>query len=141
MLLVQVFAHRRVPHSMANLMSNTNSHRQYAAATAAPGHAPVTPLVSQQPPSFSTGKAACRSPVKPLPPQQQQQQDVQQPRQPLHHAHHTAYAFVAPNWEPLVGCSKQHLRVEKEVGMCHNGLHSLTVQGIWPMCVVTMHTE
>lgn len=40
-----------------------------------------------------------------------------QPATPQQHTlqHSTAYTFVAPSWEPLVGRSKQHQRVEKEV--------------------------
>lgn len=38
-------------------------------------------------------------------------------QQVLQHVLHneTAYTFVAPNWEPLIGRSRQHQRVEKEV--------------------------
>jgi len=37
----------------------------------------------------------------------------QQHQQRIHHE--TAYTFVAPNWEPLVGRSRQHMRMEKDV--------------------------
>jgi len=37
----------------------------------------------------------------------------QQHQQRIHHE--TAYTFVAPNWEPLVGPSRQHMRMEKDV--------------------------
>jgi hypothetical protein len=50
---------------------------------------------------------------------QQQQQDPAPEQVPGHHRNHcvprTAYTFMAPNWEPLVGRSHHHIRVEKEV--------------------------
>jgi len=27
----------------------------------------------------------------------------------------SAYTFQAPSWDPLVGCSRQHMRIEKHV--------------------------
>lgn len=55
---------------------------------------------------------------------------LQQPSAPTssaegqHHHHHghtvksAPYHLLAPNWDPLVGRSRQHLRVQKEVRCC-----------------------
>ena len=48
---------------------------------------------------------------------QQHDQQKKQTRNPSASLlqHETAFSFVAPNWQPLVGHSRQHQRVEKDV--------------------------
>lgn len=60
--------------------------------------------------SLPLGRHAVDTPDTPTP---KKQMPAKQPQQALHHE--TAYTFVAPNWEPLVGRSRQHQRVEKDV--------------------------
>jgi hypothetical protein len=48
----------------------------------------------------------------------------------------TAYTFVAPNWEPLIGRSRQHQRVEREVRGCQScvGVAQVIQQNIRRSC-------
>lgn len=66
-------------------------------------------------PSIDTPQAAPQASSTAAPTYQQTQQD-----QPPCLHHETAYSFVAPNWDPLVGRSRQHARVEKEVSVWGN---------------------
>jgi hypothetical protein len=65
----------------------------------------VPAVASPKPPAQAASHL--RTPVAKTAGQQQAVQHV------LHNE--TAYTFMAPNWEPLIGRSRQHQRVEKEV--------------------------